>query len=148
MKILRPPYPYWWDFSAVDPGVNYYAAARFTWKRVTHVLLVKGNEAVHPQGCGLVIEMPQVYRTGQARLKDVAELAFSAGAVAARYENVVRYLPSEWKGQVPKKLHQERIMAALDPGECEVLDGCKKKDLTHILDAVGLGLFHLGRLGR
>jgi hypothetical protein len=148
VRILKPPYPDWGEFTAVDPGRDYYAAARFANSEVTHVLMEVPGVFIHPPGQGLVIEMPQVYRTGQARLKDVTELAFSAGAIAARYENVIRYLPAEWKGQVPKNIHQARIMAALTQSERKILDGIKKKDLQHILDAIGLGLFHLGRLGR
>ncbi len=151
MRILKPPYGLC-DFDAIDPGVEYWAWARF----VGGCLVKVGMDCHDPSPrfrlectpLTVVIEMPQTYRNGKARSKDVDNLIFSAGAIAARYQDVVQYTPNEWKGQVEKEIHQPRILKALECSERKILAGLKKKDLKHILDAVGLGLFHLDRLGR
>lgn len=152
MKILAPPYPTWARFDAIDPGRDYWAEATFE-----NGILVWCKMRAWDDGwvawpnipnTNVVIEMPQLYRHGKHRAKDIADLTFSAGAIAARYSNVVRYLPAEWKGQVDKEIHHERILRALNLSERRIVDGLKKKDSKHILDAVGLGLFHLNRLGR
>lgn len=147
MKILRPPYPRLDTFVAVDPGVKYYAWAEFVFDTLNRAgMATLGGPEANP--ATIVIEMPQIYRGAQSRLSDIADLTFAAGAIAGRYEQVIRYLPAEWKGQVPKDVHQARIKSALTDAEDEILDEFKKKDLIHILDAVGLGLYHTGRLGR
>ena len=52
-----------------------------------------------------------------------------------------KFVPSEWKRNVGKDLHHQRLRAALDPEEQEMWDR-----LGHdARDAVGIGLFALGR---
>lgn len=53
-----------------------------------------------------------------------------------------RYRPSEWKRQVAKDLHHQRLKDALDDGEAEIWAA-----LGHdARDAVGIGLFAMGRV--
>ncbi len=64
--------------------------------------------------------------------------------IAGRYDVPVTWVPaSEWKGQVPKKIHHARIMGWLTEKEREVLEGFGKTDLHDILDAVGMGQWYL-----
>lgn len=164
MKILHPPYPAWTRFDAVDPGRDYWAVATFEpytrsmgpfkETRLVKVEIRRWDEPPFSRPLtldpvtNLVIEMPQTYRNAKARLKDTDELIFSAGAIARGYSNVVRYTPAEWKGQIDKKTHHARILAALKPTERKIVDGLPKKDSIHVLDAVGLGLFYMMRIGR
>ncbi len=103
------------------------------------------------------------------------QAALLAGAFVALGATLVEYLPAEWKGQIQKPVHHERIWAALssaeraivadtfqDP-EIQILAARRKGALSRwarssnahypansrlpdVLDAVGLGLFHLGRI--
>lgn len=71
----------------------------------------------------------------------------AAERIATRYREVVYVLPRQWKGQVPKDVHQEEfIRKALGPEELLLLTDWNKGELKQILDAVGIGLYQLGRL--
>ena len=69
---------------------------------------------------------------------------------AARMAREVKLvLPRTWKGNVPKRIHHPRIRAALSPDERDILqiglDTAPKGHHKEILDAVGIGLWALGR---
>ena len=55
------------------------------------------------------------------------------------------YYPSQWKGNVPKPVHERRIKAALLEEELRVVD---RKGTHDMWDAIGIGLFATGRTGR
>ena len=101
----------------------------------------------------LAIEKPMIRkggRFGQARPSDIIDLAVSVGWVqAAPWLEVAEYLPSTWKGNVPKDLHNRRTLAALSRSELAVLDSAKiPQSLQHnVVDACGIGLFHLKAKG-
>jgi hypothetical protein len=55
--------------------------------------------------------------------------------------------PGTWKGRLSKELHQPRILATLAPAELALVMAVKPPSLRHnTIDAVGIGLWHLGRL--
>jgi hypothetical protein len=60
----------------------------------------------------------------------------------------VCYTPSAWKGQVPKSVHHARILAALSYEEQSRIPKLPTSKLHNVLDAVALGLFHVGRVKR
>lgn len=93
-----------------------------------------------------IIERPQIYRFGKAKTKDVEGLLIASGEIASHFQQVVWFQPAVWKGQQPKAAHQKKIAAACNERELDILSGHSKKELKHIWDAVGLGLFYLGRL--
>ncbi len=97
-----------------------------------------------------VFEVPQVYR-GAARGADPADLLEIAGVVGAvagnsPATNRVHFLPRMWKGQVPKDVHNKRVEAALSSAELSNIETRLVTQRHNTLDAVGLGLFFLGRL--
>lgn len=102
-----------------------------------------------------------------------AELGGQLQALGAPTPRYVR--PREWKGQVPKPIHHRRVWSVLDARERAVLcqiarytagevelrieTACRRYAETgkvrgyswqahNLLDAVGLGLWDLGRMGR
>lgn len=97
-------------------------------------------------------EQMQVYRAGlqKGNPNDLLELSGVCGWAAALLEpeSVVSYLPRKWKGQVPKDVHHRRIKAEMSEVEHDALHAAKcPASLQHnILDAIGIGLFHLGRV--
>lgn len=135
---------------SIDPGVEYLALAR--WERtgldaVSYLTRhVWSSLRGHYPRYIAVIERPQIYRHGKAKTKDVEGLLIASGEIASQFDQVVWYHPAMWKGQQSKTAHHKKIRAALTQEELRVLDGRGKEELKHILDAVGLGLFHLGRL--
>jgi hypothetical protein len=104
----------------------------------------------------VVIERPMIYPGGRqkARPADIIALAVRAGEwggkVAAFTGSVPEYVePARWKGQVPKDIHHARILAKLSPEEQAVLtsagNGVAPSKRHNIVDAVGIGLFAVGR---
>lgn len=132
---------------SVDPGVDYYAWAQ--WDGFNHLVQV-GRPTIETRicwPCSIAIEWPQVYKYSKARPKDVEALIFSAGRVADRAQGTIyKYRPAEWKGQQSKAAHHKKIRAALHPTELVLLNGLTKGELHDIMDAIGIGLYHLGRL--
>lgn len=98
----------------------------------------------------LVIEVPQIYwranRGGNAA--DLIELAGVVGAVSQALPvlNRVHFLPRKWKGQTPKPVHNRRVLAKLQEPERAFIEPTPASLLNNVVDAVGLGLYRLGRL--
>lgn len=121
---------------SIDPGVKYYAYA--VWE--DRALVATGmafTSALSKEGCPAIIEKPQVYRNSLVRQGDIVDLAISAGRISAQYSHTSWVLPAAWKGQVPKAVHQRKIAKQISID----LSSWTKEELSHILDAIGLGLY-------
>jgi len=101
----------------------------------------------------VVVEVPKKYKYEEHPVGDLITLAFRAGVIVGlqRRPDVVVYDPHSWKGGVPKPIHHKRVLSVLTPEENALLQ--QTKPAMHnlspdMLDAVGLGLFHLKRMGR
>lgn len=106
-------------------------------------------------------EKPVVYPHSPIPPNDLIPVAINLGQAMAWAEwgTVTTYEPRQWKGQVPKPkryekwdtyiIHQ-RILKVLDKDELKVyllaLATVPEKQRHNIVDAVGIGLHHLGRL--
>jgi hypothetical protein len=133
----------------IDPGFNACGVAYFDGK-------VWDTCTVRPEGRGLlpraleirkvlaglpadlvVIERPQVYtqRLMKGDPNDEVSLAVLIGYLAAGFDcPVLLPLPGTWKGQVPKKIHHDRLRKRIpDLGRCS----------SDAMDAVGLALYGL-----
>ena len=112
------------------------------------VLVETGNEPHLSAVCDtLVIELPQVYQHGRSKgdPNDLIRVAFYAGSCTRIGHGVLSTpTPAEWKGQTPKAICAERIKAVLAVHELVHL---YKAD-HNVLDAVGIGLWALGRMPR
>lgn len=94
----------------------------------------------------LFIEMPQAMSNAKglaAQAGSVYKLAFLVGYIASAFHkyDVITVTPMEWKGQLPKDVVQRRIIRILGVRPC-----VKLNIRSHAWDAVGLGLWALGRL--
>lgn len=150
---------------AIDPGVVGLGWANFCGGVLRSAGLI---EHLLPDGLGqllgrfrlmgvlgmtVVVEIPQVYpqRLQKGDPNDLISVALVAGVAAAVFLPYCtpRFVkPHAWKGTVPKDIHNRRIEAALDENERKVLlASTKLKSKRHnVTDAVGLGLWKLGRL--
>jgi hypothetical protein len=120
---------------------------------------------------GLAVEYPQIYaeRHQKGNQDDILPLVGIGMALAALYAEtgpwpLDRYLPHEWKGSINADVMIGRVKARLTKGEWAVITFpentcadcrnqfgspfCRKSTcLAHnVFDAIGIGLFHLGRL--
>jgi hypothetical protein len=97
----------------------------------------------------LVLELPQIYPGPQkADPNDQITLAINHGRWLQRVwgHDIRTPHPKEWKGSVPKNIHQPRILAALTPEERALIPDLPKTKLHNAIDAVGLFLWACGRM--
>ena len=96
----------------------------------------------------VVIEGQEIYAGKTKNPESILRLAQVAGAAVGISQTIEhRYLPrpKEWKGSVPKNIHQERIraqIANLDPVTC----WRPKSAHSHLWDAVGLAIWGINRI--
>lgn len=150
---------------SVDPGLRHCGVAVWFDRRLIRAGLVTNSmiagrgpvahklmaqsviQYVFPNGqTEYVLEYPRIYPKGAQRkgdLNDLLDLAGVDGAIAALAQGAVQFVyPADWKGQIPKKIMNDRVWGVLTTSERIV---CQSKD-HNILDAVGIGLHALGRL--
>jgi hypothetical protein len=147
---------------AIDPGNS------TGWAVYAHGRLVEcGATNPDKQGCRalwwlaqgavteFVGEQPQIYRNSRAKgdPNDLIPVAMNLGrwverASLAGVRTIKLHLPNEWKGTIPKDVHHRRILPKLHVEERAVLPQLAAKPAGDMMDAVALGLFHLGRVGR
>ena len=100
----------------------------------------------------IVTEYPE-FRPGDTKSNpnDLITLAMRAGVIEGMLRAHApsawwrRVRPSQWKGSVPKPIHNKRVLGALTAREMALLPNALKHDT---IDAVGIGLWHVGRMGR
>jgi hypothetical protein len=144
---------------AIDPG-RIFGMAIFK-KGVLYKTFEEKNRAFVNTALGLelfgkqvsskfrfVIELPQIYpiRKWKGDPNDILDIAVFVGVCIGAFASNIGTLdlvrPSEWKGAVPKEIDHKRTLDMLMEKEKEVI---KKKKSSHVLDAIGLGLWALGR---
>lgn len=108
----------------------------------------------------VVVEWPQTYArairggTSKADPNDLLGLAGVGAAIAALYAGLATtsYLPAEWKGQVPKEVMHRRVESRLRLSELAyvraAVEAANARGKVDVWDAVGIGLHHVGRLGK
>ena len=136
---------------AIDPDTTLFGWALFD----DHSELIDTDVAATPylpMFTGLVdyvCEIPEDRPGSPAKKNDIIALALAAGRIIGGRPCTFRR-PSEWKGQIPKKVQHKRMRGVMSPEELWVLDGAlastAKSGHPEILDAVALGLTELGRL--
>jgi hypothetical protein len=156
---------------AIDPGLRCLGAAVFVSGKLERAFLARSPEKVK-RGPGawmdmaksvlatvtnngrvpvmfdqIVSEYPQVYRMSR-NPGDLIELTGVVGAVMGLIpaHKHVGYLPREWKGSCPGDVFVERIETRLDADDVARIEPCPKSLRHNVIDAVGLGLHHLGLL--
>lgn len=105
-----------------------------------------------PAPTTILIELPRWYPRDQVDTNDLIDLAVLVGEAKRFYEvqgcRVELVSPRTWKGTVPKKIHNQRVLGCLTPEEVAVMPRrprAKDHD-NNMVDAVGMGLWKLGRL--
>lgn len=98
----------------------------------------------------LIVEHPRIYPGMPDKdLNDLLDVVAVGAAVAAPFmRELVTVYPSEWKGTVKKSVMLERIRKALSAEELARCEFTNKSDDEDLLDAVGIGLWRLGRLNK
>lgn len=144
----------------VDPGKHYHGLAVFSHGELRVASLiprkeigvwVRANEWCVPEV--LVVEQPhKQFRTVNYNI--LTALACAAGEVAGAFmglqhtEHVQYIWPSTWKGQLDKPKSHKRIRVELSKAEfARIVMPSQVKTLGHnVMDAVGIGLWRVGRM--
>jgi len=144
---------------SIDAHKNKIALARWyeVPKRLCSVQFVQGSQTLLrdyvrrntyrllEERSTVVVEKMQIYPNERVKdPNDLLEVSKVVGMCHFLGETVVEYFPREWKGQLPKKIHHDRIKKVLTQFEISTLGKYIKNE--HVLDAVGLGLFYLRRI--
>lgn len=146
------------ELLALDPG-ECTGAAKFHDGRLDWCCALSLADELHARVDQLVIEIPNAHESkGKDRSRRdpqaIITLAITCGQWIRHVNapDTVRLFPSVWKGQVPKPIHNQRVLACLQADELAQFAACTKglpiSKLHNVIDAVGLGLFQLGRMTR
>lgn len=143
---------------AIDPGKTHFGYAVFSQNKLIGcgtqkhssneglaliaVDLAHGLQSTY-YGCIVVMEKPENYLRNN-KSKSLEGLVALCNAVHSAVGVHRFYTPKQWKGQVPKDVHHERLARVLSASEL-VLWGAVDHNAK---DAIGIGLFHLGRTKR
>ena len=133
---------------AVDPGKNTIAWAAFTNQSLIAAgIKTDGLVSWVAERAGIfsrvIIERPQIYPQSKGDPNDLIDVAITVGLCLTLSQFSTIYRPREWKGQVPKKIHNARALDKLRPGERHILGELVKNH--NVIDAIGIGLYYLGR---
>lgn len=88
----------------------------------------------------LICEVPQAYRTGLLKgdPNDLIAVALVAGVALSSCDVVRRVHPHTWKGNVPKDIHNARILAKATPAVRASLSKIRSTVRHNAIDALGL----------
>jgi len=107
---------------------------------------------VYPEGSRLLVECPQVYQ--QRRWKgdpnDLIQVAVTVGVLiggARGASDILLVRPHEWKGSVPKAVHQARVLGAAPASDRNFIESyCDTVVKRHnVMDAYALGRWLLNK---
>lgn len=159
---------------AVDPGINGCGIAQFVngvleeacyvtnfatkadsnYQRAGQMAQRIWHEHVRPLSPPtiLAVEHPQIYRAGRggenpANLLPLAAVggALAALALRAGTQDIRAILPAVWKGQAPDRVVVARVDDKLTEREKDFIEVCSKSYMHNVTDAIGIGLYTLGR---
>lgn len=145
---------------AVDPGKHATGWAVFDSSKKLVMCALTGLDELRTMfiesrgSCSEVfVEKPQVYphQKLKGNPNDLIDVALAAGCIAemARANGcVVQFvLPRRWKGQRPKDVDNQVTFEHMLPHERVLLSRCgvTKNKRHNVLDAIGIGLWKLGR---
>lgn len=138
------------ELVSIDPGTRKSAIALWdTAQNLVYADDLPNNEVMTLLGglqdTRVMVEIPVLYPDKRKQHRDVKNLLRVAENFKKRAKRGFGIAPSAWKGQVPKNIHRHRILKALKPVEKQAIVTI---DNHNTIDAVGIGLWVLGRLGR
>lgn len=145
---------------AIDPGEKTGWAILYDGRLTCSGLVKLGefNEHIDPKGdfpvgplaggYSLIIEMPEVYPGGKVDPNDMIQLAVKVGRTRSYFGSCPAdwIRPKSWKGQVPKPIHNKRVLSWLSPVESQIanktLESLAAGVRDNVIDAIGLGIWY------
>lgn len=97
----------------------------------------------------VVVEGQRVVERRRERKQDLIDVALVAGSVLGMFASSAKLhdpiMPEVWKGQTPKDICGRRVLQVLLPQEKAAIVSVPESLEHNVLDAIGIGLYHLGR---
>ena len=135
-----------------DPGAKYFAYAYWDQARLSRCDRIDARPrtwlGVQPAGSNTaiaVIEVPHRAHSVRTRQKDLFETAIMGGEIGGQFIDPIYCTYQNWARGAPAHIIQLRTEKALTEDEIQLLPRLKK-DRDHVIDAIGVGLWYLGRL--
>lgn len=126
-------------------------------KQISNIEAVRAiyEEALRTWGSGpdeVVLEFPRIYPKGRGEGdnvdgNDLLWVAAVAGALCTLGPSST-YYPSDWKGQSKKEKTLRIVLQACNPAERAVIESVQGAKRHNAVDAVGIGMYHLKRIGK
>lgn len=134
---------------SIDPG-KCSGVAIFDDGALTDAYVTEQIEPVDHGAAQVVCELPRIYPTGKGKgnPNDLISVALSAGRLCALYPGTQYVFPHSWKAQVDGDIMCQRILCFLSKPEATRFQVLPKSKEHNMIDAIGIGLWHLGRMGR
>jgi hypothetical protein len=136
---------------AIDPGSTYYGLAYFNGGELTHAYYMPGKgptpwRAWDNIDLVLVESMQTYHRDGGRNAQALMDVQFAAGRITANVpeDRLRRVLPREWTANVPARIQEMRTLKILSASEAHLITTIKSQR-SHVLSAIGIGLWFLGR---
>ncbi len=101
-------------------------------------------------GAPVCVEVTVKYNTRRPTHKDITTVLQVVAGIRVAYpaDRFFGVTPFAWKGNTPKGIQASRILSALTKAEHEAVSWPKKSLAHNVVDAIGIGLWRAGRLGR
>lgn len=142
---------------AFDPGKDHVGWAFFDKFGLMHCGFTdfsKGQDLQHLLGLApmhVIVEVPQIYpgRSSKGDPNDLISVAVTVGRIVQLFGSQVETVrPRTWKGTVDPDVMLDRIISRLMSSELVAYRATKviSSRLHNVIDAVGIGLYKLGRL--
>lgn len=139
------------DLMAIDPSTRGHGIACFIGKKLVYASYVRPHLlqpfAIRNSSKELIIEVPQKYGPTGPSASSLIQLSFAAGFAAGMllFEDLVQIYPRQWTGRIKKEERIPRVIEAITEEE-RLSMSMPTESLRHnVWDAVGIGLFRLGR---
>lgn len=138
-----------WDLVAIDPG-RHAGIAYFEGNRLVKAELLTNPLAPRKREAAkvVIIEIPVIYPDSPVDPATMIQLSFTAGLIGGLFEpsELIQIDPRGWKGTRPKGVDNRYTMGLLDAIETSIVNtSTSRGKLNNVIDAVGIGLWHLGR---
>lgn len=135
---------------AIDPGNNSGLSLWQDGRLISAYLLQDHAPSIHCVDTETVVEIPRIYPNGKGKgnPNDLISVTWIAGRLSAFCLSPIRVFPHDWKGQTPPEILERRILDLLSPEELRNIKSCPAGLMHNVTDAIGIGLWHLGRMGR
>jgi hypothetical protein len=134
---------------AIDPG-KCAGVAIFDDGILTDAYVTGQIEPLDHGAAEVVCELPRIYPTGKGKgnPNDLISVALSAGRLCALYPGTLYVFPHSWKAQVDGDIMCNRIVGLISHEEQTRYRKLPVSKAHNMIDAIGIGLWHLGRMGR